>query len=304
MSDPDWKALPSLSALRAFDATGRRLSFSDAARTLNVTPAAIAQQVRRLEADLGAPLVRRAGRGVALTEQGAQLARRLATGFESIAGGVTELREKLARRDLRVTTTPNIVDEFLMPRMGEFWMKHPDVEVSFLPCPEAIDLAQTGFDLGIRGGTGVFPELTSILLARTRWTIVASPALVGHGPVDLSRFPWTFVRNHELARTLVRRAGFDPDALHVLDMGAQPQQLKMAREGYCVAICTEFLVRRDIPAGRLRAFDFPAMPPTSYWAVTPRGPHRPAVDLFIRWLTSAFAEDVPPPLPVYEQVRV
>ena len=73
----DWKNLPSLSALRAFEAAARLSNFSHAGRSLNVTHAAIAQQVRALEAEIGAPLVRRSGRGIALTQVGERLAHSL-----------------------------------------------------------------------------------------------------------------------------------------------------------------------------------------------------------------------------------
>ncbi len=88
--------LPSLSALRAFEAAARTGSFSAAARELNVTHPAIAAQVRALEADLGQPLAYRAGRGVALTDEGAELARALSDGFGMIGAAVAALRPRRA----------------------------------------------------------------------------------------------------------------------------------------------------------------------------------------------------------------
>jgi LysR family glycine cleavage system transcriptional activator len=108
----DWKTLPSLSALRAFDAAARCASFSGAARSLNVTPAAISQQVRALEAELGLSLVRRDGRGIALTEHGTLLARSLQQGFGAIVEGIGMLRETERKRGIRVTTTPSRLSDF------------------------------------------------------------------------------------------------------------------------------------------------------------------------------------------------
>ena len=96
--EPDWKSLPSLSSLRAFDQAARAGSFAGAARALNVTHAAVAQQVRALEADLGVALLRRAGRGVALTAEGTLLAQALAEGFERMAQGVADLRAQASGR--------------------------------------------------------------------------------------------------------------------------------------------------------------------------------------------------------------
>ena len=70
MSAPDWRHLPSLSALRAFEVAARHRNFSAAARPLNVTHAAIGQAARSLEAELGTALLRRNGRDLALTEDG------------------------------------------------------------------------------------------------------------------------------------------------------------------------------------------------------------------------------------------
>ncbi|MBT8459797.1 MAG: LysR family transcriptional regulator [Boseongicola sp.] len=91
MFEPNWYKLPSLSALRAFEATARTGSFANAARALNVTQAAVAQHVRSLEAELGVTLARRAGRTVTLTDSGARFAARLSDGFSTIASGVDEV---------------------------------------------------------------------------------------------------------------------------------------------------------------------------------------------------------------------
>ena len=84
----DWRNLPPLTALRAFAAVAELGGFSQAARALNVTHAAVAQQVRALESHLDTPLVSRDGRGMTLTEEGAALARSLTDGFATIATGI------------------------------------------------------------------------------------------------------------------------------------------------------------------------------------------------------------------------
>ncbi|MFZ1511133.1 MAG: LysR family transcriptional regulator, partial [Tabrizicola sp.] len=84
----DWRNIPSLTALRAFEATADLRSFSQAARVLNVTHAAVAQQVRALEEHMGRPLVQREGRGVGLTADGEQLAEALREGFGAIQRGL------------------------------------------------------------------------------------------------------------------------------------------------------------------------------------------------------------------------
>ena len=88
----DWRDIPSLSALRAFEAAARLESFSGAARALNVTHAAIAQHVRALEDEFGETLMERQGRNMVPTPAGRRFAHDLEAGFSEIAAGVRALR--------------------------------------------------------------------------------------------------------------------------------------------------------------------------------------------------------------------
>jgi LysR family glycine cleavage system transcriptional activator len=90
----NWAKIPSLAALRAFEAAARCQNFSKAARELNVTPAAVAHHVRSLEADFSESLIVRQGRGVAVTSSGQILAEHLQKGFGVIADGIDQLRSQ------------------------------------------------------------------------------------------------------------------------------------------------------------------------------------------------------------------
>src|SRR5882762_5554274 len=106
---------PSLLALRAFEAAARRLSFTEAARELYVSQAAISRHVRGLEQDLAQPLFRRLHRRVELTQAGQQLAIRLAAGFQQIRTAVEAVRNR-PERLLRITAEPAFAAHWLMPR--------------------------------------------------------------------------------------------------------------------------------------------------------------------------------------------
>lgn len=180
----DWRDIPSLASLRAFDATARNGGFAGAARSLNVTHAAIAQQVRALEADLGMSLAVRQGRNVVLTEAGLQLARSLGEGFDAIAGGIARLREANALRALRVTTTPFLTERVIMPKLSEFWTAHPGAEISISPKREYADVLGEGFDLAIRAifpsriAESVGPGLDYEIISEVTLIAIASPTLV------------------------------------------------------------------------------------------------------------------------------
>lgn len=301
----DWRALPSLSALRAFDAAAARLSFSAAARSLNVTPAAISQQVRSLESELGLVLVRRQGRGIALTEHGVQLARSLEQGFGAISHGVETLREGERNRAIRVTTTPSIVDEFLLSHMAEFWQKHPGVEVSLTPGESYVDIVRDGFDLAIRGGEGHYPGLHVEHLVDTRWIAAAAPKWIHGKQVDLQQLPWIANTNLEWEIMLLNAAGLHPDQLDIVNLGDPRHSVRAAREGFGATIANAFIVRRDLASGDLRAIELDSMPPMAYWAVTPPGSMRPILADFIAWLKEVFQREASkyPPAAGRESVR-
>lgn len=289
--DIDWKTVPSLSTLRAFNAAARCMSFSQAARSLNVTPAAISQQVRLLETELGLILVRREGRGIALTEYGTLLALSLEQGFGTIVEGIETLREVGSSRGVRVTTTPLIVDEFLLTRMTDFWQKCPGVEVSLMPSESYQDIVKHGFDLAIRGGEGDYPGLNALHLIDTKWIAVVSPQLIKSEPVNLNELPWIADPNLDWEVSLMRSAGLEVGDVDIVNLGDARHSLRAAREGYGATIANAFVVRNDVASGRLKAIDLSEMPRVAYWAVTPPGPIRPPVAEFIDWLKTIFADE-------------
>jgi DNA-binding transcriptional LysR family regulator len=119
---------PSLLALRAFEAAARRLSFTDAARELHVSQAAISRHVRGLERDVGRNLFRRLHRAVELTPAGKRLATELSVGFQRIQRAVEAVRNIPAQR-LRVSSEPAFAARCLVPRLENFSGTYPDIEL-------------------------------------------------------------------------------------------------------------------------------------------------------------------------------
>src|ERR1700732_4905895 len=121
------RRLPALNALRAFEAAARHLSFLKAAKELNVTPGAISQQIKGLEAQLGMTLFRRLTRGVLLTDAGQLYARRLGELFDGIDTATRDLRRSEAAAVLTVSAIPSFAARWLIPRLGSFNLAHPDI---------------------------------------------------------------------------------------------------------------------------------------------------------------------------------
>lgn len=285
-----WRDLPSLTLLRAFDATARHGSFAEAGRALNVTHAAVTQAVRALEAELGMALVRRSGRTVALTEAGATLAHSLDAGFGALAEGVASLRQREARRVLRVATTTFIAETHVMPRLPAFWARHPGVEVAMSPSPALAEFERDGFDMAIRAladGWAARPDQEVRPLLHCPILAVCAPALAatGQAPQDL---PWVVGADSHWELAQLGHAGIDMNRLNRVHLGSPHLEMSATRQGLGAGLATEIICREDLATGRLVVLPVTGLPAVTYAVVLPKGPRRVAVDQFADWLATIF----------------
>src|SRR5262249_24935515 len=130
--------LPSLPALRVFEAAGRLLSFTRAAAELHVTQAAVSHQIRSLEEQLGQPLFTRSTRRLDLTAAGQRLLPAATAAFATLEGAIADLRRSKAL--LTVTTTTFFGARWLAPRLARFALEHPDIEVVVRHTNAVLDL--------------------------------------------------------------------------------------------------------------------------------------------------------------------
>ena len=286
----DWTRMPSLTALRAFEATAGTRSFSAAARTLNVTHAAVAQQVKALEEHLGVVLMTRSPRGIALTDDGERLARRLADGFGAIADGVEALADRAAARPVRVTTTNFFAESVIFPRIAEFWVENPGLEVSFTPTDRAVDLVGEGYDLGVRAGSGDWPSLHPQLLFESGMIVCAAPALVDDPATDWTRVPWLLPGGDSWEIQALRDSGIDPDAIERKDIGDTGQEMVACEQGLGLILESEVDLRPRIAAGRLKVAPIPIRFTAGWYAVTPTAHPRQSVRRLRAWMARICAE--------------
>ena len=146
--------LPPLNALRAFESAARHLSFANAAAELHVTPAALSQQIKSLEAHLGAPVFLRLNRRVELTDIGRMLMPGVAEGFEALQGSWSSALRRVEKQHLTVTAGPAFMAGWLAPRMGSFVTAHPEVELRFTASLRMLNFERDEIDLAIRFGPG------------------------------------------------------------------------------------------------------------------------------------------------------
>lgn len=289
--DLDWLHFPPLAALRAFEATARHQGFSAAARALNVTHAAVAQQVRGLEDFLGLELVYRDGRSLRLTPEGERLATALSEGFETIQGAIAGLKGSASDTGLRATMTPVFASQWLMPRLGRFWSAHPEVKLSLLPDRRYLDIRHEGIDLAIRFGKGAWPGLVSDYLTSARCVVVGAPSLLGERTGlttdELAAMPWLIEDNWPEALAWMRGLGLPVDRLAITMIPTAELAISAARQGYGLHVQLAALVEGELAAGQLRMLRQIEDPTLAYYLVTRPGPQKPALRVFSRWLKAA-----------------
>ena len=286
----DWRTLPSLTALRAFAATAETRSFSQAARVLNVTHAAVAQQVRGLEEHLGRALVQRDGRGVSLTADGEQLALALGEGFAAFQRGIETLLSGEADRPVRVTLTAAFAAQWLMPRLRDFWERFPDIGLSMHPDARVVDIHRERMDLAIRYGNGDWPGLEATFLAPARLVIAGAPSLMpGQAALtadDMRDMDWILSPNWPEQDAYLRRLGLEPKQLSRTDINSEELAIAAARQGLGLVIESFALIEADVADGRLRVVHESRDRLPAYFVVTLPGPQRAAARAFLKWLKS------------------
>ncbi|WP_412564618.1 LysR substrate-binding domain-containing protein [Thalassobius sp. MITS945101] len=164
--------IPNLNGLRAFDAAARHLNFRLAAEELLVTQGAVAQQIRKLEQDLGTPLFHRAPRGVRLTQAGARLHPNVTQAMVLLHQGLVELQES---RTVTLSVSPSFATKWLLPHLPGLAQRHPDLTLNIRAEERVVDLDSGLADLAVRLGPRPAGDLESLELAPLRLVAVAQP---------------------------------------------------------------------------------------------------------------------------------
>lgn len=286
----DWRDVPSLAALRGFEAAVRHGSFSAAARELNVTHAAIAQHVRSLEAHFGQSLLVRAGRQMVPSEAGARLATDLEAGFQQIISGVRKVAEDTAARPIQVSCTPNFAENWLMPRLMSFWAKHPDITLSITPSNDLAELGRGECDVALRYGKGPWPGTESDLLVKADYAVIVHRDLLGdQRPTCLSEMtdvPWVFCSNLPVYRTWAVQSGLDPKKITEHELATMSMVSSAVRSGAGASVMIRAVMEDDIAAGNLVVVEQAVRPGLGYHVVTAAGVLPDKVRTFRKWVLS------------------
>jgi DNA-binding transcriptional LysR family regulator len=164
-----------LDGVEAFLSVARHRSFRRAAAELGVTPSAISQAIRSLEARIGAALFIRTTRSVGLSEAGERFLSRAKPAFEELVAASEAARDLGGRPAglLRLAVPSAVVPLILEPVIARFFQAYPEIEVEIAASPELVDLAREGFDAGIRLGQLIAPDMVAVRLTAPFSLVVA-----------------------------------------------------------------------------------------------------------------------------------
>ena len=281
---------PNLNALRMFDAAARHLNFRLAADELNLTQGAVAQQVRRLEAELGQTLFHREARGLALTEVGRRYHEPVHRALSMIEAATQNLRPSSGTVTLSVT--PSFASKWLVPRLASFTDAHPDLDLRTIASIGLSNFTSDGVDIAVRLGHPPFdPGLETALLSPVDLCAVSSPAYASElGPIDrIEQFAGhRLVQDSQyLWERLLQEVGAKPQA-RMVQFNQATLAIDAAINDQGIALAPRLLVHDDVAKGRLVVlWRDKAADRGGYYIVYPTASKpTPARDAVVRWVLS------------------
>ncbi|SDR55981.1 transcriptional regulator, LysR family [Rhizobiales bacterium GAS191] len=302
-----------MNALRAFEAAARHESFAAAAQELGVTPAAIAQQVKSLEAWMRQPLFERMSQGLRLTAAARQALPAFMQAFDDLGAAVQGLRRAAMPEELRIAALPSVAQLWLQPRLRDLRRQFPKLQISVTALEQPPSFVREPYDLAVfylgeerqaqieRNAQIERPSHVELRpLAADTLFPVCSPALVGKGKTrlplaSLSRFvllhDGTWRDHWALWLDFAGAAGID--ARKGPSFSLYSLALEAALDGVGMLIGRRSLVQPLIDKRRLIAPFEAVMPaPTRLYLLRPRAARRDAtLDAVADWLSEPAASD-------------
>ena len=293
---PD-RLLP-LTALRAFDAAARHMSFAKAAEELFVTPAALSYQIKQLEEHLGTPLFVRLNRAVELTEAGRALQPGTAEGFGALRDAVRAVVQLRDDSALTITAGPAFTAKWLAPRFFRFANKHPEIELRFVATLRVLDFQRDGIDAAIRFGHEIADNEFAEVLADEWMTPVCTPATAeiiakeGIGAVPLLHDESIeFLDPSPTWQAWSHATGIEVDWTHGQHFTNADHAIDFALEGGGVVLGRVVLVERYLETGRMVApFPVAMRAGASFRFVCPKGAETtPRIATLLSWMRAEMA---------------
>lgn len=287
--------LPPLKSLHYFLLAAQLSSFKLAAAKLNVTQAAISQQIKLLETYFGFPLFIRNTRQTKLSDKGRKLLPFIEKGFATLQEGVQQFSNDPNPKILRISAINSFTSIWLLPRLHTFQAKYPEIMIQIVPTNELVDFNDGEIDIAIRMGKGFYKGLKSKALNKDEMLLIASPSLVNkediHDANKVFSLPWiedsspdvdqvfsALCEKHQIASSRI---------IPVIRADSSVTIIDNVLQGRGIALANRSLVLEYIEAGRLHTLlDFSHPSPFSLFLVGPEHNFEwKKVKLFENWLT-------------------
>jgi Transcriptional regulator len=286
-----------MSVLVAFEAAARHCSFTKAADELSLTQSAVSRQVQALEALLGVDLFNREGRRIELTAAGALYQHELSAALGRIRSATLQtIAFSSGGGTLHLAVLPTFGSKWLLPRMNDFYTRHPDIVVHIHSRIMHADLASAAGDMNaiIVAGSGPWPGFISHKLLTEKLVVVASPAAL---PEYRAMTPADLAASHSLLNVVSRpNAWSDWFERHALDhrmMRSGPgfeltaHLIQAVVAGIGIGLVPRILVQDEIRAGTLVTLFEPMESGRGYYlAYANRYQNLPSLMAFSEWLQS------------------
>ncbi|EGQ9310020.1 LysR family transcriptional regulator [Vibrio vulnificus] len=283
--------LPPLNALKAFEAAARLQSFTKAAEELNVTRAAVSQQVKALESLLEAVLFERHGAQLVLTEAARDYLPVVSNLFQQLAVTTDQLFNRRQNGQLVLHVAHSFCLQWLLPRLGDFRRRYPQWPLKISTTSNTLPDNSATADVEIINGYGDWQYDQVTKLTEENWILVASPGFLQLNPIatldDLINVPrlatsgyvetWPrWFDYHEISAACGKMA---------LEFDHSTLSIEAAVHQLGVLLVRDLLVDDHLRQGSLVQVGGWSMPSAGAHHLIVRNADKPQVDAFVHWLT-------------------
>ena len=282
--------LPPLNSLKAFEATARLQSFTKAAEELNVTRAAVSQQVKSLEVYLDATLFERNGAQLNLTQAAHEYLPVVSHVFQSLSAATLHLFSRQQQAQLTLHVAHSFCSQWLMPRLADFHRQHPKISFKVSTTANAMPSNSDIADVEIINGYGEWQSQKAIQLTRENWIVVASPAFLHLNPVrdlaDLIRLPKLATGGYqETWQCWLEQQGYQGTSIKLTgEFEHSLLAIEAAVNQLGVLLVRDLLVEDHLQQGTLVKVGEWSMPSRGAHHMIIRDEEKPHVKAFVDWV--------------------
>lgn len=302
------KRLRFISHLRCFESAARFQSYSQAARELSVTQAAVSQQIRNLEQQLGVKLFSRQGRNMLLTQQGQTLAEYVRQAFSTLSSGFDKIMVEPEDGVLTVTASLSFSSVWLVPRLWKFSSQYPNISVRAVASAQLEELRYSDIDVAVRQADEIKADVHQEVLIVDPVYPYCSPNLVEemdlHSPekladcwlveaIDPGRFSW---------KTWFDTAGVEMQREWIswIEVTTWEMGLNAVMSGHGVCLASASMASELVNKGLLvRPFDIPIEPGLKFTLLYDKeSPKLARINIFAEWLKTELTQGDSSPISV------